>query len=411
MADLEVNDLDFYQTDYTNASAWEAFNFNLEEVLSKLRKSDNVEKSESAIEVGKWSAKTEEISFQELAIVVTLYWRETGAGKDAGNFTYCDTVEKETEFPLPPLWKWYSLSSFIVLSAKDNGIIPEHHLKTIQSSLTMAVAETNCSTPVFLRVLHRKANMFLGLSDDSHTRTHYDMIYLRALPANYKCFTGLHEIFKGKVGHLSADPIQVAVRICFSTNELKDFLELDKQPEPDELHYPFGIQTDPIKTVLLHCVWPELASSVVMHASFDATRATEWIVQCVWDENAIEILSDFVDEFTDELMNESVLIGANDHLSSSPLFAFPESSWSKLRGQDYSNNKSHDNAGTIPEDVVKKFLYYLFPDADDTDPRVYDVDKGKSVSEIAFVSSSILNKKFMKFLFPAYYVKQNEDWC
>lgn len=32
MADLEVNDLDFYQTDYTTASPWESFNFNLEEV-------------------------------------------------------------------------------------------------------------------------------------------------------------------------------------------------------------------------------------------------------------------------------------------------------------------------------------------------------------------------------------------
>lgn len=32
MADSEINDLDYYQTDYTNASAWESFNFNLEEV-------------------------------------------------------------------------------------------------------------------------------------------------------------------------------------------------------------------------------------------------------------------------------------------------------------------------------------------------------------------------------------------
>ena len=37
MAETEANDLDFYQTDYTNASPWETFTFNLEEKLSGFR--------------------------------------------------------------------------------------------------------------------------------------------------------------------------------------------------------------------------------------------------------------------------------------------------------------------------------------------------------------------------------------
>lgn len=44
MADAEINDLDFYQTDYTNASSWEVFNFNLEEVLSSLRNYNELRK-------------------------------------------------------------------------------------------------------------------------------------------------------------------------------------------------------------------------------------------------------------------------------------------------------------------------------------------------------------------------------
>lgn len=377
MMDLEINDLDFYQTDYTNASAWESFNFNLEEKLNILR---NFRDFQDLKATGKWSTKREQIQLQELPVEITLYCtdrksspasRELPDVLQDGNFNFSGDVQMEEEFSLPPLWKWYGLSSFIVVGTKEDDVIPEHHLKTIQSSITMAVSELNCSIPVFLRVMHKKANMFLGLADDAHVRTNFDMVYLRALPANYKCFTGLHEIFKGKVG-LSSDPIQVAVRVGFSSNnnDLKDFLELGRQSEPDELRYPFGIRTDPIKQILLHCVWPELPTSVVLHnyTNFDVTKATDWVLQCVFDENSIESLADCIEEFTDELNNKDVLI-TDDRLSLLPGgFPSPRNTWSKLRSDKPSNNFL-----TIPDDVVKKFLYYLFPDADDgASPKGYD---------------------------------------
>lgn len=325
----------------------------------------------------------EEIRLQELLIEVTLYSKhDSGDGEEQslldGNFTFSEDNE-ESDFPVPSIAKWYGLTSFVTLALPGDDAIPEHHLKTVQSSITMAVAETNCQIPVFLRVLHKKANMFLGVSDDGHIRTHYDMIYLRQLPANYKCFTGLHEIFKGKVGTLSVDPIKVAARICFSTNELKDFTELDKQPDVDELKYPFGIQTDPIKFVLLHCVWPELPTSVVMHnyTNFDATKATDWVLRCVFDENPIEDLADYLEEFTEELVNEDVLIGdtqLSEYLFPTSGFSRAKQNWSKLRA-----DKPNESLPAIPDDVVKKFLYYLFPDADDTTPKVYENMDKKSV--------------------------------
>lgn len=388
MMDLEINDLDFYQTDYTNASSWESFNFNLEEKLNLLR---NFRDFQDLKATGKWFAKREQIQLQELPVEITLYCTDTKsspASQDVlpdGNFNFSGgDVQTEEDFSLPPLWKWYCLSSFIVVGTKDDDAIPEHHLKTIQSSITMAVSELNCSIPVFLRVMHKKANMFLGLADDAHVRTNFDMVYLRALPANYKCFTGLHEIFKGKVG-LSSDPIQVAVRVGFSSNnnDLKDFLELSRQSEPDELRYPFGIRSDPIKQILLHCVWPELPTSVVLHnyTNFDVTKAKDWVLQCVFDENTIETLSDCVAEFTDELNNQELLI-TNDRPSVyQGGFPSPRNSWSKLRSSD----KPSDNFFTIPDDVVKKFLYYLFPDADDSaSPRDYDFGPKLSVRNDSF---------------------------
>lgn len=391
MADLEINDLDFYQTDYTNASPWETFNFNLEEVLATLVKREvrnglvlifsgsltplSVFQSQfSSNSFPKWTFKREEIRLHELLIEVTLYKRDPEENDTAGGtkFTFSTDSEMGLDFTLPPLWKWYCLSSFIVVTTKDHGIIPEHHLKTIQSSITMAVAEINCSIPVFVKVVHKKAEMYLGVSDQDHIRTNYDIIYLRSLPANYKCFNGLYEIFKGKVGLISLDPIQVAVRVCFSTNELKDFLELDKQLEPDDLRFPFGIQTDPIKFVLLHCVWPELPSSVVLHnyTNFDATKATDWIVQCVFDDNSIEILSDFIEELTNELMNEDALITGSDFETLLPSgFKKARQNVSKLRGQ-----RSTDVQASIPEDVLRKFLYYIFPDADEMVENNYPPD-------------------------------------
>lgn len=382
MADLEINDLDFYQTDYTNASAWEAFNFNLEEVLGNLRNFQDTRKNVSQdLENATWTSKKEIIRLQELHIEVTLYSaeaKEDGASErnvlNDGNFSFSEDLRKD----VPPVWKWYGLSAFIVLSTTDDDVIPEYHMKTVQSSVQMAVAETNCAIPIFLRVMNRKANMFLGVSDDYHIRTHYDMIFLRALPANYKYFTGLYDIFKGKVG-MTADKIEVAVRLCFSTNELKDFTELGKRPDVDEIKFPFGIETDPIKFIVLHCVWPELPTSMVLHnqTSFEAAKAQDWVLQCVFDESPIEILSDFVEEFADNLMNDSPLLDDTEvEFMFQGAFSRPKRTWSKLRSE-----KKNTEESTIPDDVLKKFLYYLFPDANVTNPTKYEIEEEKMVNK------------------------------
>lgn len=379
MAELEINDLDFYQTDHTNASSWEAFNFNLEEVLSNHRNYHDSRRNVIQSGTGQFATKKETIRFQDLQIEVVLYLADTEESSDdksvlvEGSFTFSDEIRKDS---VPPLWKWYGLPSFIVVSTANDEVIPEQQMKTIQSSVQMSVAEINCSIPVFLRVMNRKANMFLGVSEEDHVRTNYDMIFLRALPPNYKYFTGLYDIFKGKVG-LSADPIEVAVRLCFSTNELKDFTELGKRSDADELKYPFGIETDPIKFLVLNCVWSELPTTVVVHNStnFEATKADKWILQCVFDDNPIEILSDFIEEFTDNIMNEDVLLEESevDYVFQGA-FAKPKRTWSKLRTE-----KPNVEEATIPDDVVKKFLYYLFPDADNTEPVHYDDVDGKPV--------------------------------
>lgn len=358
------------------------------QVLSNLR---NYRDSDHKPKPG-WTAKKELIRFQELHIEVTLYWKTTHDPADQRvpsssipideNFSFSDS-EPESDLPkdinLPPLGKWYCLSSFIVLSTIDDDAIPEHHVKTIQSSIQMAVAEINCAIPVFLRIMHKKANMFLGVSDEDLIRTHYDMIYLRTLPANYKCFTGLHEIFKGKV-NLCSEPIEVAVGLCFSTNELKDFTVMPpKLTEEVELAYPFGIDTDPVKNFILNCVWPEQSTSWVMHnyTNFNVTKAKSWILQCEFDDNSIEMLADFLEEFTEDLHNEDGLLNDIEHeYAFQGSFGRAKQKWSKLRTGD-KQDASHS---TIPDDVVKNFLYYLFPDADDNTPREYeDMEKKKSV--------------------------------
>lgn len=376
---MEINDLDFYQTDYTNASSWEAFNFNLEEVLNGLRNYQDSKKQDNGNKG--WTSKTETIRLQDLPIDITLYAKDgtEAEGTDQrglmdGNFTFSEDLHKD----IPPIWKWYKLNAFVLVTTSDDEVISEHIMKTIQSSVQLAVAETNCPIPVFLRVMNRKANMFLGVRDDAHVRTHYDMIFLRALPPNYKCFTGLWDIFKGKVG-LCSDPIEVAVRLGFSTNELKDFTELGKRPDVEELKYPFGIETDPIKFLVLHCVWPELPTSVVLqnYTNFEPLKAKDWVLQCVFDDTPIEILSDFIEEFTDHIMNEDMLMepsmDMNLFSAHKPLNFFSESLKSKLRTD--SEKSHHTEENTIPDDVVKKFLYYLFPDADGTRTQDYKLDE------------------------------------
>lgn len=333
-------------------------------------------------------AKRELIRLNELPIEVTLYWRpHSGQDTTVDDFSFSDPEDDlAKEFKLPPLWKWYCLAnSFIVVSTSNDDVIPEQHVKTVQSSIQMAVAEINCSIPVFLRLLHKRTQMFVGVSDDDHIRTHYDIICLRALPANYKCFTGLHEIFKGKVG-LTSEPIAVTVRLCFSTNELRDYAVMPPRMSEDvALALPFGIDTDPVKNFVLNCVWPEQSSSWIMHnnhTSFNVQKATSWVLQCEFDDSAIELMADCLDEFSDDLINEAGLLNETEQVyvmgggSGGGTFGRAKQTWSKLRTEKAEVN----NAATIPNEVVKSFLYYLFPDADvDTVHAYADMENRKSV--------------------------------
>lgn len=390
---MEINDLDFYQTDHTNASSWEAFNFNLEEVLANLRIHHDSKRNKD-VKLGDchWTTKKEVIRLQELPIEVTLHLAEPNESGSSdgqvlvhGSFSFPEDSHRNKGGDTPPLWMWYNLAAFIVVSGPNDDYVPEQQMKTLQSSIQMAVAEVNCSIPVFLRVMNRKANMFLGVSDDDLIRTNYDMIFLRALPPNYKHFTGLYDLFKGKVG-LCPDPIEVAVRICFSTNELKDFTELGRKPEVEEIKYPFGIETDPIKFFVLNCVWPELPTSLVLHnfTNFEPAKAKDWILQCVSDDSPIEILADFLEEFADNLFNEDVILDESEYaLNSKRIFA------------KHRFDLQYTEDASIPDEMVKKFLYYLFPDADSVEPREYRISEKASVRRI-----SSLSWPFVIFCFP-----------
>ncbi|XP_019546158.3 rab3 GTPase-activating protein catalytic subunit [Aedes albopictus] len=424
MANEEVDDTEFFQQDFTTASEWEIFNARLEEIFHewKLSYGGASMGSPRAAPLGpnqlslcEWTIAKEKIKFADVELDVVRIKANVNSEEDAvavgedvepgdcqafvdllanGN-DYCIIDQKAAEGELHPLAQWYGLREFVVIVPVKGSITNESQIRILMSSIHIAVGESGCDVPVFVQVLDKVQNVFLGVCESGSTRLSFDIVHLNVTPPTCRYLSGLLDVFKGKVGVPYMDPVAVSVRFTYS---LSKFLsasyvvpkKVPFSPNGDDedtgdaiISLPFGVAIDPVSELVLHCTWPHVADNVVIdsqtYSDFDPLTAPLWSLRAHFEDTPVCYMSDCIQEFLQVSDSRRAIteyfpelaFGATQNLEGSKaLERLTESKiptlTSVLPGASSSGSKQPDHIkleGPINDHLLKDMLYYLFPDA------------------------------------------------
>lgn len=417
-SDGEVNDLDFYQQDFTTASKWEVFTSQLEELFRTTWHLNNVNHSrrklhKDELSTCEWDQEMAWLTYNSNSFCITYYKARIEAHGDDGSpsgeetvansLVATDLMDTGNDFrfeepdiediltpKIPPIANWYGLREFVVVARTDEDIRHMSEIKSLQSCIQLAISDTDCLVPVFLRVMNKKRNIFLGIFDYGAIRTSFDMICLQKLPSQTKCYTGLLNMFKGKadMGHTGA--VKISIKINFQTNEVVKYEDIMSKGDAVS-EFPFGLNSDPVVGFEMGCVWPEMYDSAVFlsnKSNFDPMSAGVWVVKPLFDENAIEQMTEVLDEYLENSSNDRTLLdlsnegykfgGAKTKQKSASIFS--ESPLLKLshlvRNEEGAQaSKSGLSSRPISDAILQRMLYFLFPDADEETLSPYVVQE------------------------------------
>ncbi|KAJ6646376.1 Rab3 GTPase-activating protein catalytic subunit [Pseudolycoriella hygida] len=423
----EIDDNEFYQQDFTTASEWEIFNARLEEQFHEwklpfVETQENLDQNE--LSLCDWNIDRETVFFADSELVIARYCVLTPASssspdKSASLTTsdksksqicqafkdlislennFCILDEKCDETSIHPIARWYGLRDFVVVYPTKKSITNESQIRILLSSVHIAVAESNCEVPVFVQVMEKRQNVFLGVCESRSTRLTFDIVHLASTPPTCKYLTGLLDMFKGKIGIPYLHPVTVSVRLTYTLNRFysssfNNQQNVDSRNEITSL--PWGAPIDPVTEILLFCDWKQVAENVVLdsqnHSDFDAFLAPKWSIRARFqDSNEIcyslrECLSEYIqlNEKTHTLFDifgDTFTLGGTSEAN--PLDLLTESKISKIL-PNFPSSKSYESKGQtsskrsidgpISEDVLTTMLYFMFPDAQPNSPHTYEV--------------------------------------
>ncbi|KAH9514641.1 Rab3 GTPase-activating protein catalytic subunit [Bulinus truncatus] len=445
----------FEITDFTTASDWERFIARLEEILHEWKLVSH-EPREPALKdhyaTGTWAEKTEEVVFvdfrfhfsyfylrgnEEISSKATNSKREDTEEIDEDHKTptaFFDLMNFENDFPMRAhyLCRWYGLQEFFTLIpvSEKQYIETESKSKLLLSSASIAFGNCNCSIPVFIQLHQKWRKLFTGTCLVRGASIEFEMSHLRKFPSQFCHLAGLLDVFKSKLGcvYISMPPVSVSVRFTYI---LKDwFHSAWPQMPPDfssicdgEVGYgdldflPFGACTDPISELHLSCTWPCLSEDMIvensLYSDLDPLQAPQWTVRLQMTDDPQCLLGEFLKDFlklcdriesTDEVLKKVIVDSDGDKntgeishalqkltepvpaLSSLPSLGNVVSSAS-------SRIKFKPNEAPIPDILMDRILYYLFPDA--KMPRSHSGLKspssksGRKESNVSLISGSL----------------------
>lgn len=418
----EIDDNDFFQQDFTTASEWEIFNARLEEIfhewkLPYVEIGQSLTKNE--LSLCDWETTNETIMFADVELNVVRYRvKETKSGgsqktseserKEPGKElktcqTFNDLMSLENNFcvlderahsTIHPLAQWYGLRDFVVVSPLRKSISNESQIRILLSSIHIAVAESSCEVPVFVQVLERIQNVYLGVCECHSTRMNFDIVHLHTTPPTCKYLSGLLSMFKGKIVEQYIDPVMVTIRLSYSltkffnaqyTSRKRIAFVDDEYDEPDDNQnkftvLPFGVSVDPVVEIILHCSWPQVIENFIIDSPtntyLDATLAEEYTIRTRFEDQPVCYMSECLMEILHlagsrrtlaEILGDSFLFGSSMTVEKNPLDVLTESKIPTLTSVIQSNRrdskKKQKAEGPIDDDQLMNMLYYLFPDA------------------------------------------------
>lgn len=422
----EIDDQDFYQHDFTTATAWEIFIAHLEKIIQewempKVKIGPQLKRGE--LGEGEWDRTTEEISFADFEFNITRYNRKMKPLEDVTSPVEEETDEGRTQvqddmmsldndFPPQrdsgdgsthphPLVRWYGLRDFVVVSPARYAISDESRVKILLSSVYIAISNSNCQVPVFVQIHEPQQHYYMGVCEGKGIRFEFEMVHLERTPPHCKYLTGLLNLFKSKVASpLPLDPVSVAVRFTYvlkdrtsnntGTQEPSnfDFLQGESLDVAELGKLPFGATSDPVSELHLFATWPQLMENVVVdsesYSDFEPSQAPQWSVRVKMAKQPACLLSKYFSEFIQlcssnrsmqdllgDLVDKGSLVGTN---LSTPLNLLTESrvpTISKVIEKAKGQRQVCAPEGPIADSQLMPILYFLFPDAEDEPENPY----------------------------------------
>ncbi len=95
----------------------------------------------------------------------------------------------------------YGLSQFVLLSPGEgeSALTSQAQANLMISSVSVAISNTSCVTPVFVQVHQKWRQVYVGVAEGGDLRVNYNMVHLKYTPPNYRHLSGLLDLFKGKL--------------------------------------------------------------------------------------------------------------------------------------------------------------------------------------------------------------------
>ncbi|CAO1348112.1 unnamed protein product [Diamesa tonsa] len=419
MINEEMDEDTFYQEDFSTATEWEAFISKLVDSLEGIKVESEENLTTAQLSTCEWTQQSEDIIFNKFDLILTRHKAKINPRSEPSKtlqpqaFTditsmendYCildsqllvkDNYEHELvskQHMVHPIVVYYGLRDFIVIESKAKSVVDICQIKLLQSSVSMAIFESKCKIPVFVRVLEKDQNVFMGVFEHGEYKLSFDVIHLINPPPALKYLSGLLDMFKGKIGVAYVSPVMVSVRLSYS---LKNFLSAtfssDKKNDGSSDDWdvvdftsaistlPFGVSSDPVNELILYTKWPHVAENVVFdsptYSDFNPINAPKWSIRTRFDYTPICYLADLLHEYLTlsesrealseyyHFMNVKNRVNANN-----PLAALAESKRSSNQNTFSDDGQSkYVIDGPLSTRQIEKMFEFLFPNEDSAFP-------------------------------------------
>ncbi|XP_055548685.1 rab3 GTPase-activating protein catalytic subunit isoform X2 [Wyeomyia smithii] len=428
MLNEEVDDTEFFQQDFTTASEWEIFNARLEEIFHEWKLSYGLAGNQgrlgrNELSLCEWTVLKEKLSFADVELDVVRYKANVSERElspeskpESGECqAFVDLLANDNDYSiidhmadrrLHPLAQWYGLREFVVVVPVKQSITNESQIRILMSSIHIAVSESSCDVPVFVQVLEKVQNVFLGVCESDSVKLLFDIVHLNIIPPTCKYLSGLLDVFKGKVSVPYMDPVAVSVRFTYSLNKFLNYSYVAEKNIPfsdnsDEesdfaetkISLPFGVGVDPVSELILHCTWPQVADNVVIdsqtYSDFDPLTAPAWSIRARFEDTPVCYMAECMQEFLQISESKRAITeyfpeltyGATQNIEGTKaLERLTESKIPTLASVipgigsgGATGSKELKLEGPLNDDLLKDMLYYLFPDAQSDSAYPYKI--------------------------------------
>lgn len=408
---IELEEAEFFQEDFTTASEWELFIARLAEVIVLWHKENlSSDKGRNGIrQVGVWDIKEEKVIYDEEEYVLSYYRNRESCSEtvnDEGNVNKLSIVDNHVFSMYDPkynsnhsiIYDWFGFDEFIVLSPIDGGsVISDNNIKQILSSIQIALRDVDCLVPIFLQILEKWQRTYLGIYENDSIHTNFEVAHLRTTHHHLRNFKELHKVFQDKI--ISSKSPDLVHGYMQNTYQLTDFgsyswknelFDVNNKEAVDVnllLSLPFGVANDPIESIIFKANSHKYTNFNSDH--FDPLNANCWSILVKFADDPFTFLSDCISRALNVYNNHSRIseivdefISSSDEDDDKPFQKLTEPkipTISTVFKRATRNSLSKIKRGSAPfsKKVLVSILYFLFPDADASSTFLYDRNESK----------------------------------